>query len=361
MKKLLFTAYNMDVGGIESSLVSLLKKLDYTKYEVTLILEKKEGIFLDLIPEEVKVLEYKVSENKFIIFRKIKNRLKLISWQLKLRKKFDFACSFATYSIPGSLLSLAASKNNCLWMHGNYYILYKENELDMQKFLDSVLVKKFKKLVFVSEENKRDVCKHYNGILNKSIVCNNFIDGDMILESSKEKVDFKKEKKVFLNVGRHDEYQKRLTRIIEAAKMLKEENYQFQVLFIGDGEDTRFYEEKVLEYNLQDVILFVGRKKNPFPYYRLADAVLLTSEYEGYPVVFLEAMVLGKPILGTKVSDYKSIENYGLFFDKSVDAVYENMKNFLDNGFVLKEKFDYKKYNEEILEKLENLFNVDSI
>ena len=45
-KKILFTAYSLDIGGIESALVNMLKILDYSKYDVTLLLEKKEGIFI---------------------------------------------------------------------------------------------------------------------------------------------------------------------------------------------------------------------------------------------------------------------------------------------------------------------------
>ena len=45
MKKLLFAAYSLDVGGIETALITLLKEL-CDKYEITLALEKKQGIFL---------------------------------------------------------------------------------------------------------------------------------------------------------------------------------------------------------------------------------------------------------------------------------------------------------------------------
>lgn len=357
-KKLLFTAYSLDVGGIETALINLLNFLDYTKYEVTLILEKKEGVFLDLVPKEVSVLEYRVANDNFVLFRKIKNRLKLIRWQLKLKDKFDFSCSFATYSIPGALLALAGSRNNTLWMHGNYYVLYNHDEEKMREFLDTVFVKKFKRLVFVSEENRRDVCRFYEGIKAKSIVCNNFINGSEIISKSKEKIDFKKGKEnIFVNVGRHDEHQKKLSRIVEACKDLKSDGYKFKVLFIGDGESTEFYKELVHNYDLNDTILFLGRKKNPFPYYRLSDAVVLSSDYEGYPVVFLEAMVMNKPIISTKVSDYESLDKkYGIFGDFSDEAVYKAMKKFLDNGFQLKEKFDYEKYNVEILSKLEAMF-----
>ena len=67
MKKILFTAYDLNVGGIEKALVTLLNKLN--DYDITLVLEHKEGIFLNLIPKNIKVIEYKVSTSKFTIFR----------------------------------------------------------------------------------------------------------------------------------------------------------------------------------------------------------------------------------------------------------------------------------------------------
>lgn len=355
-KKLLFTAYNLGIGGIETALVNLLKRLDYKKYDVTLILEKKEGIFLNQIPKEVEVLEYKVSDNKFVLFRKIINRLKLIKWKSRLKNKYDFSCNFTTYSIPGAHLALAASNNSTLWMHGNYYVLYDYKEKEMRKFLDTVFVKKFKRIVFVSEENMRDVTDHYNEIKDKSMVCNNFINGDEILEKEKEIVeDYKKDNGVplFVNVGRHEEHQKKLTRIIEATKKLVGEGYDFKIVFIGDGPDSFNYNALVKKYKLDDKIEFLGRKANPFPYYHMADAVLLSSEYEGYPVVFLEAMILNKPILSTKVSDWENLDGKnGLFCDRDEESVYKNMKKYLDKGFKIKEKFDYKKYNEDVYNKI---------
>lgn len=355
-KKLLFTAYSLEIGGIETALVNLLRRLDYEKYDVTLILEKKEGIFLNQIPDSVEVLEYKICDDKFVLLRKIKNRLKIISWEKKIKNKYDFSCAFATYSIPGSLLALAASKNSTLWMHGNYYVLYDYKEKEMRKFLDSVSIKKFKRIVFVSEENMRDVTNHYEEIKDKSIVCNNFINGDEILEKELDRIDdYKKVKNIplLVNVGRHDEHQKKLTRIIEASKKLNNEGYKFKIVFIGDGPDYFNYNALVKKYKLDDVIEFLGRKSNPFPYYKISDAVILSSEYEGYPVVFLEAMLLNKPILSTKVSDWESLDGkYGMFCDRDEDSVYKNMKKYLDKGFKIKDKFDYKKYNEEISKKI---------
>ena len=358
-KKLLFTAYSLGLGGIETALVNLLNRLDYDKYEVTLILEKKEGIFLDEIPSNVKVLEYKISDSKIVPLRKIYNRSKLIKWSNKLNKKYDFSCSFATYSRPGALLALAASDNNAIWVHNNYYITYEKNVDNMKAFFDGVRASKFKHVVFVSDENRRDVCNHYKELEPLSYVCNNFINGDLILEKAEEPCEYeRKDVPTFVNVGRHDENQKRLSRIIDASSKLASDGYKFDVVFVGEGEDTGFYKDMVEKKDLKDYIHFVGKKKNPYPYYKISDAVILSSDYEGYPVVFLETMILDKPILSTKVSDYEELDGiHGIFVDKDTDSIYMMMKNFIYKGFKIKDHFDYKEYNKNIKKKINNLIN----
>ena len=355
-KKILITAYSLDLGGIETSLINLLKNIDYKNYDVTLILEKKTGLFLEQVPSEVNVIDYNLCSSKNVLKRKIINRSKLLFWKFKLHNKFYFSCSFCTYSIPGSHLARAASKNNAIWVHGNYYVLYGDK---MSKFFESVRIKKFEKIVFVSNENKREICSHYQGIEDKSYVCNNLVDGELILKKSKKKIKYKKNKdeKLFVNIGRHEEHQKRLSRIISATNRLNKEGYKFKILFVGDGPDHDTYKDECDSLKL-DNIIFVGRTSNPFPYYKMSDAVILSSEYEGFPVVFLEAMILKKPILSTKISDWEDLEDkYGYFCELNSDGVYYNMKKFLDEGFEFKEKFDYKKYNEDILNKIYEIIN----
>lgn len=53
-KKILIAAYNLDIGGIEISLINLLKNINYEKYDITLVLEKKKGVFLDEVPKQIK-------------------------------------------------------------------------------------------------------------------------------------------------------------------------------------------------------------------------------------------------------------------------------------------------------------------
>ena len=58
MKKILFSAYSLDVGGIEKALVILLNKLQQKEYDITLVLEKKGGIFLNELNPKIKIITY---------------------------------------------------------------------------------------------------------------------------------------------------------------------------------------------------------------------------------------------------------------------------------------------------------------
>ena len=369
MKKLLFGAYSLDIGGIEKALVILVNKLQEKGYDITLVLEKKQGIFLNEIDPKIKIIEYAPSNSKNKIQRKIINLIKRIKFTLKYKNKYDFSASFATYSLPSSFVARTASKNCYLWGHADYLTLFDGNAEEMKEFFIERNYDKFKKIIFVSKEGKDSFIKVFPKMNEKTMVCNNLIDADKILELSKEKIpeedlskinkleNTQKETTIFINVGRHQEKQKKLSRLIEAATMLKKDNMNFKIIFIGDGPETEEYKKQVKNNQLENNIIFLGKKQNPYPYFKIADCVALTSDYEGYPVVFLGSFILEKPIITTKVSDYKEVENkYGFVTEKDTKDIYEKMKNFILNGFEIKEKFDYKKYNEEILKKIEDLF-----
>ncbi len=363
MKKLLFAASNMEVGGIETALLTLLNYLADKQYDITLVLEKRQGVFLDKLDKSIKIIEYTPSNCKNVFVRKIVNFLKRINFMLKYKGKFDFSASFATYSKPASFVARVASNNNVLWGHADYLELFRNNIQDMKNFFDSLQIDKFKKIVFVSKKACKSFEKIYPEMKNKVIYCNNLIDYEKILNLSKENIEEigqSKEKKhtyTFVNVGRHDERQKQLTRIIEASRKLKKDNLNFQVLFIGEGKDTKTYKDLVQKYQLEKEIQFLGQKENPYPYMNLADAIILTSDYEGYPVVFLETMILNKPIITTDVSDaIEDINNkFGQVIKKDENEIYKIMKKFIQNGYEIKQKFNPSEYNKKIIKKLEQI------
>lgn len=125
------------------------------------------------------------------------------------------------------------------------------------------------------------------------------------------------------------------------------------LLMVGDGKETKKLVKYVEENKLTDRIIFLGNKKNPYPYFKMADYVILTSLNEGYPVVFQEAMILDKKIITTDVSDAvidikEQQRGYIISFDE------KNMKNEIieivkkeeqqENGIKLK-KYNYIEEN----------------
>lgn len=359
MKKLLFSAYDMNVGGIETSLLTLLNTLVEKEYDITLVLEKKQGTFLKDLDSKIHIIEYKPSETKIVFIRKLVNLVKRIQFTLKYKNKFDFAATYATYSQMASFTARTASSNNALWGHADYLALFHGDFQKMEEFFNKLHASEFKHIVFVSKAGADSYLRLFPEQTEKVIFCNNLIDYQKIRNLAQEKVEKTKQTYTFVNIGRHDEKQKKLTRILEAVKRLKEENYDFKVWFIGQGEDTNTYQQLAKQYEIQSHIEFLGVKKNPYPYMKLADSIILTSDYEGYPVVFLEAFILNKPIITTDVSDAKSDveDKFGKVTSKEVDDICQAMKEFLLEDYKIKEEFKPEEYNQSIIEKIEAIIN----
>ena len=354
MKKILFSAYSLDFGGIETALVTLLNYLA-PKYDITLVLEKKQGVFLDKIPDNVKIDTYEACNIRVSLLRKAINMFKQALFKIKYKNKFDFSACYATYSYPCSFIARVASKNSALWVHNNYLNFYNDDIKKYRDFFKRLKVEDFKRIVFVSEFDKKTFAAQFPECSKSAVVCNNLIDYESILKKSEEKVEdlYKTSKITFINIGRHDEKQKKISRIIDATDRLNKEGYKFRVVLVGKGSETDIYKKSCKKIKN---IIFLGAKKNPYPYLKLSDCFLMSSQFEGYPVVLVEAQILGKTIITTDVSDAKKdIDGkYGIVVENSSEGVYQGMKKYLDNGFD-SEVFNAEKFNQKIIKKLNQI------
>ncbi len=349
-KKLLFCSFDLNIGGIETALINLLNNMDYGKYDVDLILEKKEGLLLDRLNKNVNVIVYRVSSNKNIFVRKFKNLFKKMFWIIKNYHKYDFSCCYATYSLPCNMLAYYGSKNNSFYVHSNYKYIYDDKEL--RNFFDCRRIGKFKNIIFVANEAKDDLIKFYPDISHKSVVINNLIDYKKIIDLSKENVEYgKKTKYLFVFVGRLEEKSKKLSRMINVVKRLE----NVSLLIVGDGPERDMYKDMISDC---DRIVMVGTKKNPYSYMKLADYIVLSSDYEGFPVVYSEAIVLGKKIISTiDVSDdFISIPNrFGYIVSKDEDKMYDEIMDILASDDLKYENVDFSKINSCKIKKIEDL------
>lgn len=359
-KRLLFTAYSLNLGGIETALINLVNRIDLDKYDVEIILEKKEGIFLDKVKKEITIKEFKVYNNKNKIIRKIRNLSQRIIYTIVNYHTYDFSCCYATYSLSGSKLSKIASSNNSFYVHNNYKDLYKDEQKEKQFFMDRKITK-FKHIIFVSNEYRKEFLRLFPNLEEKTLVLNNFIDTENIKKESKAKITEKKQKgkKLFLFVGRLDDDAKKIGRAIRLTKKIKE----IEFWMVGDGPDRKIYEEMIKKEKLEDRVKLIGRKKNPYPYMKQADYILLTSDYEGFPVIYLEAITLQKSIITTiDVSDDKINmgKDYAWIISKEEKKMVKQVQE------ILKEEKKPRKINVEELQStrmkdFEKLFDGVSI
>ena len=154
MKKLLFAAHSLEMGGIEKALVTLLNQLvQEESYEITLVLQEKKGLFADMLDKRVKMIEYKGSNNSNPLFRKLLNVSKRIKFMIQYYHRFDFSASFATYSKMASFVARMASANSHLWGHADYLELFQDPN-KVKEFFQEIHSAQFKRVVFVSEEGK---------------------------------------------------------------------------------------------------------------------------------------------------------------------------------------------------------------
>lgn len=356
MRKILISTYNFGLGGIEKSLINLMEKVK-SSYDIDVIVQKENDFYETngFIKKK-----YTVSNNKNIFLRKIENMSILLKYYFNKHNKYDVSVSYTTSNKVSALIALISSKNSILWVHSNYYYYYNKDVKAFKKFFKRIKTNKFKKIIFVSEEAKKDFDLIYPKLSSKTIVINNQVDSNNIIKLSKEPVDEKIESKYFLFVGRLEERAKKISRIIEAFKLMKKNGYKDKLLIIGSGPDKDIYMNLIKKYKLENTVKMLGEKKNPYPYYLNSLCVLLSSDYEGFPVTYLESLTLNIPIITTidVSSGLLKMKDYATICDKNSKSIYNAITNFINNKHVNK-KFDVNKYNEVNLNIVKKLFDGD--
>lgn len=353
MKKMIIFMPKMSMGGMERSLANLLKMSNYSKqYKITLIFGyiDEDTLFKDLPDNiEVKVM-YK---NKKNLLGKMIMTFNFLKMKILMKNEYDISICYSHHHAILAELARKASGNSIVFIHSDLKLARTKKQINKMKF------NKFAKVVCVSESTKKSFIELFPNYDSDNIyVINNYIDGEKIIKLSKEDVNIKKSSDiVFINVARHLESAKRITRIVDAADKLKKEGCKFKVLLAGDGPDHTMYKELIKKHDLEDTIILLGNVSNPYKYMRIADAFILSSSFEGYGMVIDEARTLEIPVISTNVADSETILNqgYGIICENSELGVYKGMKEFLQNGYKMNQKFNYNQFNDNISKSLDKL------
>lgn len=368
-KTILIGTVHMEVGGIEKTLLGLLKRIDYSKYDVDLFLLKTDGDFINEIPSEVNIITpyktnllKKIVNSSNILCKCIKHTLfnsKTSTYWIP-KKKYDVAISYSGYyPFIDNIIACANAKFKYIWVHTDLKFLYN-NDTNYQKKFNKFKNRydKFDKIVCVSESVKSSFINLLPQYKDKMEVLWNTID---ITKTNTYSTILKGDKKI-ISVGRLCN-QKRFERLIEIQKKLKDNGYNTTVYLIGDGENRELLENKIKENNLENTLIMLGKQIDVIGLIKQCDLFVSTSDYEGWPTVLLETLICSVPFVGPNVSGVSDIVKYiapknsCIITDNDSNSIYNGVVDAL-NGKIGKDfKFDVEKYNDECINKFYNLIN----
>lgn len=250
-------------------------------------------------------------------------------------------------------------KHKIYWSH----LGISENS-EKSKRREIKYLKKYDKLVMICDEMKEQFGKVFPELSPKLQRIYNFIDEKKIDEKIKneEKLGEKLQKESYcISVGRLAK-PKDYETTIKAFKILKEKNIKEKLYIIGDGNLKGKLYNLIKEYNLENQVFLLGAKDNPYIYMKYADLFIHSSELEGFPMVLLEVLYIGVPVISSnfKTGAYELIEkeNNGEIFEigdyKTLALKIEKLLNDKDKRreYITKsKKFVKKFYLENIMKE----------
>jgi glycosyltransferase involved in cell wall biosynthesis len=105
---------------------------------------------------------------------------------------------------------------------------------------------------------------------------------------------------------------KRTDDVLEALRLLRERGIDAVLLMVGDGPDRHHVEERASELGIVRHCLFLGYQEDVSGWYRAFDAMILPSANEGTPVVVIEALAAGCPVVATSVGGVPDVVREGI-------------------------------------------------
>ncbi len=285
---------NLGGGGGERIISILLNNLDRSKFEPHLVILKKDGsnVFLKDLWEDVIVHNLEIKLPIRVSFPLLIYRMLILSRQ----KKPDvlFFGSGQINALISPFLFLFPQHIKKIARESNIPSIF-EKYLIIRLFY-KYFYKNFDRIIVQSDDMFNDLHKNFKISETKLVKINNPVDVSYVDHklSIDNHITLSKYKINLLAVGRLT-YQKGFDILIHQMAKLSEKN--FYLTFLGEGEERESLEKMVVKYDIQDNICFKGNVGNPYKYLQMADALILSSRFEGFPNVVLESLVCGTPVL----------------------------------------------------------------
>ena len=377
MKKVLFVIESLGGGGAEKVLTTIVKYLDKSKYDITVLLVTEVGIYLKEVKKYCRVvamlpnydsLESFVDKLKYKLdYKYIYSSSPRKVYKKYIKEEYDIEIAFVE-GYATRLIANSPNKNSkkIAWVH----IDMRENPYADQyyKSLEEHIecYKNFNDVICVSSSVKK-VMEDKFKLENNLKVIYNPIDAHQILEKAKEFSIEKDLKKInIITVGRL-ENQKGFDRRINAIGRINSDKLNIHLNILGEGSKYNELKDLIHLNKLENTVSLLGFKKNPFPWVLSSDIFICTSRAEGYSLVIAEAMVLGIPIISVNCSgpnELLDFGKYGLLIENSDSAIRDVLCSIVDKKINLENLKllsnhrgkDFKLAN--ILEQIEEVFDI---
>ena len=328
MKNILIISHAMEIGGAERALLGLLYSIDYTKYKVDLFLCRHEGELLKEIPKEVNLLDINQSRYLAVSMKSLlkEKAFKMLYGRLKAKvlsknnvkklglkpdnqveltyshkytyrymdfinpdKEYDLTISFLT---PHYIcINKCNAKKKIAWIHTDYSTI----DIDVKTELD--MWNKFDYIASISDQCSKAFLEKFPTLKDKIIRIDNIVTKEMLEKQSNENIDEMKDDCIrLLSVGRFS-YAKNFDNVPEICSEVLKSGINIKWYLIGFGGDEQLIKDKIKEYNMQEHVIILGKRSNPYPYIKACDIYVQPSRYEGKAVTVREAQILHNQLL----------------------------------------------------------------
>lgn len=353
-KSLLIVSHALELGGAERSLIGLLDALDPEDWDIDLFLLRHEGELMDAIPAYITLLP-QVSAYT-VLARPMKDTLKeghllLTAARLvgkisagRYAKKHEFTDSivgleyshkftspFMPKIQPGKCYDLAISfltphyfvaqkvnaKKKIAWIHTDY------RRVQVNVASETAMWGAYDHIASISEAVTDGFLEVFPSMKDKIIQIENILPEKLIRRQAEERINDMlrlADEKILLSVGRFS-YAKNFDNVPNICARLRQSGLNVKWYLIGYGGDEQLIRNRIADAGMEEYVIILGKRSNPYPYIKACDLYVQPSRYEGKCVTVREAQLLGKPVAITRYATSASQ------LEEGVDGVIVPMDN----------------------------------
>ena len=335
MKKRIFIAIHyLEIGGAEISLIGLLNAIDYSRYEVDLFVYSHQGELMKLIPKEVnllpEILKYAQIEQPMtsvlkrgcvdVVLARLWAKARFAAYVRRVKPKdssaiFQYVANAVTPCLPSlyhlGMYDLAISfltphnivlkkvqaREKIAWIHTDY------SRIDVNAALELPVWNGYDYIASISPEVSSTFLSVFPCLQGKLVEIANILSPAFVRSRAEEQVDlsvFGDEAVKLLSIGRFT-YPKNFDNVPDILRRIREQGIDARWYLIGYGGEEPLIRQRIREAGMENYVVIIGKKANPYPYIQACDLYIQPSRYEGNSVTVREAQMLCKPVV---VADY---------------------------------------------------------